>query len=259
MTVVDAGSGEFQCWFGAGAELSRAEEQRIEAEAAAGLPELRLPQLFREKPGLLSACDSVVVARAKPGAAFTGLCAASFHPGAPSFLQLVISLTRAAYRRGPLLKSMWRIVLSSVAARCREFPGILALRTYSPAAFQAMSAVLRIPGVRVYPDVRADEQDQSLAKLATHIAARLNPDCAFEPGTGVLRRAGVPLDLYPALPEGGRAELRKYFERHLLPGDRMLCVLTASKQSARRRIAHAFGIEPSVFEGPREREGACSI
>lgn len=215
-----------------------------------GMPELKIAELFRRKPDLLRECDHVVTAIA-PGGEFAGVVSARWMGDGDPFLQLAISLIQARYQRSPLLRAMWHTAFAQIAAGPRGFPAVIALRTYNPAAFQAMCVFARLPGVAVYPRVDGGAQDPAMAQLAMAVAARLGGGCPFDPHTGVLRGAGVPLDFYAALPEGGREVIRNYFHAHLAFGDRLLCVLHAPDAATRQRICRAFGVgmKPEMTKG----------
>jgi len=205
------------------------------------MPELKLTELFRRKPDLLRECDHVVTAIG-PDGEFAGVVAARWMVGHASFLQLAISLIQARYQRSPLLRAMWHAAFEQIAAGPRGFPAVIALRTYNPAAFQAMLVFARLPGVVVYPRIDGGGQDPAMVELARMAYERLGGGSPFDPRTGVLRGAGVPLDFYSALPEGGRDAIQRYFRAHLADGDRLLCLLHAPDATTRERICRAFGV-----------------
>jgi hypothetical protein len=209
--------------------------------AVRGMPELNLTELFRCKPNLLQDCDHVVTATA-PDGEFAGVVAARWVGGGNLFLQLAISLIQARYQRSPLLRAMWHTAFEQIAAGPRLFPAVIALRTYNPAAFQAMRVFAQLPGVAVYPRIDGGDQDPAMVQLAKSVAEQLGGGCPFDHRTGILRGAGVPLDLYSALPEGGREVVLRYFCAHLAAGDRLLCVLHACGEAAQQRICRAFGV-----------------
>lgn len=257
-----------------GADLDDGEHERWLASAIRQMPELKLAELFRLKPDQLRECDHVVTATDSDGE-FAGVVAARWfalcqlpsgalaasplvvapRPGTrdpfgdwpegfggnTQFLQLAISLIQSRHQRSPLLRMLWRAAFQAVVAGPRPFPAVIALRTYNPAAFQAMRAFALIPGVEIYPRIDGD-QDPSMLRLAAAVADHLGGTSRFDPHTGVLERAGVPLDFYAALPEGGRENVRSYLLAHLAPGDRLLCILRAAEQATRQRICDAFGL-----------------
>jgi hypothetical protein len=227
-----------------GAELDDTEHRAWQASVIRGMPELRLAELFRLKPDLLRECDHVVTASDCQGE-FAGVVATRWFAGHPAFLQLAISLIQGRHQRGSLLRELWHTAFQAVVDGLRSFPAVIALRTYNPAAFQAMRAFALIPGVAIYPRIDGGEQDPAMMQLAGAVAEHVAGKSAFDPRTGVLARAGVPLDFYAALPDGGRDNVRRYFRAHVAAGDRLLCVLCAKDPAARQRICDAFGLRTS--------------
>src|SRR5439155_1929459 len=99
----------------------------------------------------------------------------------------------------------WAAHLATLCAGPYGFPTVSVLKTYNPKVFCAMRAFGVIDGVGFYPALDGNGNgsggsDTELARLARGIARTIAPGHHFDVATGVIADAGVPADLYPALP-----------------------------------------------------------
>ncbi|HUY50997.1 MAG TPA: hypothetical protein VMV92_35710 [Streptosporangiaceae bacterium] len=93
----------------------------------------------------------------------------------------------------------------------------------------------------MYPLI-GSAQGSELTAVAAEVAAAVSPGRCFDPPTGRIRSAGSPADLYPAMPHSRDPAVNDYFEATLLPGDRILCILTIPTAATAEVILDAFGV-----------------
>lgn len=226
-----------------GRDIGEADRERLLEGLAEALPELRIPELFALRPDILTSADQVLITRDRvTGAAVGLLTARSFRlADGARCLQAMVQFIGGAHRRGSVLRENWAQVLRTCAAE-DGFPDVIALKTYNPVAYCAMRGLGR--SEEVYPAL-SEPQDQRLAGYAAEIAARVAPDCAFDPRTGVVRGSGVPVNLYRSRPQSADPAADAYFAAHTRPGDRVLCLVRVGSPAGAERIMAGLGPRPA--------------
>ncbi|MBV9252529.1 MAG: hypothetical protein JO227_25220, partial [Acetobacteraceae bacterium] len=205
--------------------LNAACEHDLQNSLADAVPDLRIEEMFRWRPGLLRTYDHLLVARA-PNGTIAGVLGCTWRACAQlSLLHVGIHMIASQYRRSGLFSELWRHEITEVLPREPYRPSLVGVKTYNPIVYRAMQTFARLAGGQLYPDVDTNKQDPELVKLATQASMVLAPEHAFDATTGALRAVGMPPDLYQDIPGIEGQPVRQYFQRHLNPGDRLLCLL----------------------------------
>lgn len=222
----------------------RASEARwLQQRMIAAFPEYKLSEYFERRPSLFERAHHVVVAMADREALPVGVVVASRHSdGEPDFLHVEMTLITTPYQRSGLLLMLWRHVMRMLAADERGFPTVIVLKTYNPMVFSSLQVAARLGCGEIYPALDGGRQDSELAEWATYAAAKLCPSLTFEPETGVVRGAGVPRDFYTEMPRTNKRRVNDYFQRHLAPGDRVLCLVHFPSPTGLTHLLDRFGV-----------------
>ncbi|CAJ61063.1 MULTISPECIES: hypothetical protein [Frankia] len=207
-------------------ELRPSEDRWLQAGLAAALPDLRMAELFAARPNLFREADHLIVGVDRVSGQPVSALGASWTATAAGdrFLHIGVQFVDARLRRGPVFSTSWLALLEDVVA-AGGFPLLSALRTYNPVAYCAMRAYGRLPGAVMYPEVGPVDQDPDVTRLAGEISATLAPGAPFDPASGRIAGIGVPRDLYRGRPRCDDEAVNEHFERHTVPGDRILCVV----------------------------------
>lgn len=227
-------------------QLSREDQQRLEAGLADSLPSLRLARYFELKPDWLQKAGYVAFALERPQENAVAMLTADWWEvdDCPPFLQLSSVLIARRYRGGTMLKGLLAALFGQMMGNGLACPPTwIILRTCNPIAFSALATYQRMPGYSLYPRLDKEAQDPLLTAMASRIAGHLAPDLPFDPATGVIVGSAVPADFYPALPDEGPAPVVDYMARHLSPADRLLCVALLSRQAVRDQILQILGVD----------------
>ncbi|MCM3921906.1 hypothetical protein ND748_09575 [Frankia sp. AiPs1] len=222
-------------------ELGPSEDRWLQDGLAAALPDLRMAELFAARPSLFREADHLIVgvdrASGQPvsalGASWTATAAGE------RFLHIGVQFVDARLRRGPVFSTSWLALLEDVVT-AGGFPLLSALRTYNPVAYCAMRAYGRLPGAVMYPEVGPVDQDPDVSRLAGEIATALAPAAPFDPASGRITGIGVPRELYRDRPRCDDAAVNNHFERHTVPGDRILCVVHIRETATADAIVDNF-------------------
>jgi hypothetical protein len=205
--------------------LTGAEEEHLERSLVDAVPDLRLEEMFRLRASLLSTYDHLLVGWA-PDGTMAGLLGCTWRScRGLSLLHVGIQMIAPAYRGGRLFADLWHREIVEVLPAEDARPSLVAVKTYNPLVYLAMRSFARLAGGSLYPDVGAAVQDPDLVRLASSTHSVIAPDHEFDPATGAVRGAGVPPDLYEAVPDIGCHPVERYFGRYLNPGDRLLCLM----------------------------------
>jgi hypothetical protein len=211
------------------------------------LPMLRMAALFAQRTDMFTEADLVTAAVAADGSAAGALSSRWLKLSQDDiFLHILTQFVGEDHQGGTMFGGCWAAHLSALAATERGMPSLFVLKTYNPIVFCAMRAFTAIPDVWMYPDLRAGTPEPTAARLAAEVAGAVSPGLFFSAETGVIRGAGVPADLYPALPISSDLAVNEYFTAVTRPGDRVLCLLAAPTVATRRAILAAFGITPAL-------------
>jgi hypothetical protein len=205
--------------------LDAVRERELQTSLAEAVPDLRIEEMFRWRPGLLQTYDHLLVARA-PDGAMIGVLGCTWRAcGELPLLHVGIQMITPQYRRSGLFAQLWRHEIAEVLPHEPYRPSLVGVKTYNPIVYLAMQAFTRIAGGQLYPAVDTGEQDPELAELAVQTCTLLAPEHAFDAVTGTVRAVGMPPDLYQEIPGVGGHPVERYFQRHLDSGDRLLCLL----------------------------------
>ena len=209
---------------------------------SAAMPTLKMGSLFRLRPEILARPDHMIVAVRDADNGVVGILTSKWHHISRQrcFLQLPIQMIDAHLQGSQMFRHMWRLHFERLL-RDRRFPPVIAMRTCNPVAYQAMHTFTRIAGVRMFPELGQGKPVVE-ATLVKQIAATLNPSQPFDCATGILSGAGIPPDLYGAIPRSPKPAVDGYF-RNLSPTDRVLCVLSIP-DSAQDGILRMLRVKP---------------
>lgn len=225
------------------AEMTLAREDWLIDGLIRALPSLRMAMLFALRKDMFSEADLITAAVAPDGSAVGALSSRWMELSHDDcFLHILTQFVGEDYQGGTMFRDCWAAHLAALAAMERGMPHLFALKTYNPIVFCAMRAFTAIPDVWMYPNLRVAAQEPTAVRLAAEIAALVSPGLSFSPETAVIQGAGIPPDLYPALPRSADVAVNEYFTAVTQPGDRVLCLLAAPTTAARRAILGTFGI-----------------
>lgn len=205
--------------------LDGAYEGDLEARLAKAIPDLRIEEMFRWRPGLLQTYDHLLI-RWAPDGAMAGVLGCTWRSCADlSLLHVGIQMIAPRYRRSGLFVELWRHEITEVLPSEDRRPSLVGVKTYNPIVYMAMRTFAKLAAGQLYPDVYTDDQDPEFAWLAARTSAVLAPGREFNASTGAIYDVGMPPDLYEDIPTAEGHTVGLYFERHLHPGDRLLCLL----------------------------------
>jgi hypothetical protein len=209
------------------------------------LPRLRMDELFRQRFDMFDEADLISVAVVDDAVAGALASRWDVLPDGTRFLHITSQFVAERQRHGGIFRMSWRGHFTDLLSGDPQFPETIVLKTYNPVVYCAMRSFGLAPYVRMYPSV-TDPQHPSLARLAAAIAAAVSPEHEFHPGSGVIRGAGVPIDLYPELPACRDAEVNAFFAERAGPGDRVLCLLQIPTLRGASTILRAFNVPSSL-------------
>jgi hypothetical protein len=222
-------------------------EEWIVDGLVAALPGLKMETLFALRRDMFREADLITLATEPSGGTVVGALSSRWcaYPSGGEFLHILTQFVGERYQGGAAFAGSWGGHFTRLYSEWSRFPGLFVLKTYNPIVYCAMRAFTRVPGVTFYPDVRLARQDEPTMEMAEQVAAAISPDHVFIPETGIIRGAGEPRDLYPALPESKNQRVNDYFAATTVPGDRMLCMLSVPTPEAAGMILGAFGARPA--------------
>jgi hypothetical protein len=232
-------------------DLTPARESWLIEGLVAALPRLRMRELFRRRMDMFREADLLTVAVTERAGSVVGALSSRWVSLATGerFLHVTTQFVGDDYRHGAVFRPSWANHLATVQAGPWGFPAIIVLKTYNPLVFCAMRRISRIAGVGFYPSIDPETDRKNGAgatstdhtNLASRIVRVISADHPFDPATGVISDAGVPRDLYPALPRSADPAVNDYFAEVTAPGDRILCMLQIPSQQAACTIMRFFG------------------
>jgi len=206
------------------------------------MPELKMREYFAAKRNWFSEFDFLVLAVERGGNDIVGLMASRWQLlNGAEYLHISTIFIAERYRRSGLIKHMSALHMHSVYQGERGFPRLVALKTCNPTAFSCLRMFSALDGVRFYPRIAGRDQDRELMQIASRVAAQLCPDLPFCCQTAVIRNASVPLGFYRELPVSRNAGVNRYFDQHLTPDDRVLCLLSLSQAKTPREVLRILG------------------
>jgi hypothetical protein len=228
------------------AELTAGREDWLLSGLIKSLPSLRMAALFALRKDMFREADLITAAVGPDGSVIGALSSRwTGLPGDDRFLHILTQFVGEDYQGSSVFRDCWAAHLAVLADAKYGVPGLFVLKTYNPVVFCAMRAFTAIPDVWMYPDLGVKAQEPAAARLAAQVAAIVSPGLAFSPETGTIIGAGIPRDLYPALPLSADLGVNEYFAAVTRPGDRLLCLLGAPTAAARKAILAAFGLRPA--------------
>jgi len=229
-------------------DLTRELEEWLVDGLVAALPSLEMRRLFDNRRDMFRQADLVTVATDTSSGTAVGALSSKWSvlPSGEPFLHVLTQFIGERYQRGITFPRSWGSHFAALQHSRRNFPSLIVLKTYNPTAYCAMGAFTRVPDVTIYPKPAGSpgQQDPAAQRLAEQVAQVIAGGYVFDPGTGVIKEAGVPPDLYPALPESSNKAVNDYFAATTRPGDRVLCMLRVPTTEAANTILSAFGLTP---------------
>lgn len=250
MTAVDTDPLEIKNLAPSRDGLTPDDEEWITDGLTAALPGLKMGTLFTLRRDMFREADLITLVTESAGGTVVGALSSRWcaYPSGGKFLHIMTQFVAERYQGSAAFASSWGGHLTRLFSDWGEFPGLFVLKTYNPIAYCAMRAFTRCPGVTFYPDVKAERQDASTMATAAEVASAISPGHSFIPETGIIRGAGEPADLYPALPVSRNQRVNDYFAATAVPGDRMLCMLSVPTPEAAGMILGAFGLSSPASE-----------
>jgi hypothetical protein len=223
-------------------ELTPAREAWLVDGLVDALPSMKLRELFSLRREMFTEADLITVAVSRHTGAVVGALSSKWVTlrAGGRFLHVTTQFVGDDYRHGVVFRQSWVMHLATVYAGPWGFPDVLVLKTYNPRVFCAMRSFSQIDGVSFYPDADGRRADPDTVRLATQIAREIAPGHPFDPSTGVIAGAGVPVDLYADLPKSTDATVNSYFAETTRPGDRMLCMLMVPTPQAGSAVMGYF-------------------
>lgn len=201
-------------------------EAKLEQDLAKAIPDLRIRELFLQRPRLLRSYDHVVVARSTDGVLAGILCCTWLNTSIGEVLNVGMQMIAPKFRSGRLFTELWRYELGTVLPLDNKNLAAVAVRTCNPRVYTAMRRFSRILGASLYPDVSKADQTGPLAACAENLSASLARGHVFDPRTGVIHGIGAPPDLYLRDPAADApSAVNTYFQTHVTQADRLLCIL----------------------------------
>ncbi len=227
-----------------GGDLTAERERELVDGLVAALPSLRMAELFALRRDMFREADLITVAADTGDGSVVGVLTSRWVtlPSGRELLHILTQFVGERHRHSHAFRRSWGGHFAGLLAGGRDFPRLLALKTYNPVAYCAMAAFTRVPGVAIYPNCRVADQDPGTARLAREVAETVAAGHPFDARTGVIHGAGVPADLYPELPRSSHEDVNSYFAAVARPGDRVLALLTVPTAEAGRTILGAFGL-----------------
>lgn len=215
---------------------------KIAADLAACLPELKIDDYFRVKPDILAASDHVIVAEDKGVIAV--LAAKWFSSTSFDFLHIMTILVAQQYQGTLLFKRLWKALFADLlkgSPERRQFPQAFSLKTYNPISCALIQQVARKTRSEFYPSFGQAMPDW-LHKSVQTIASTLEPHSQLDVASGVIKGGAnsVPSDFYPQLPKSANATIMAHFASALTPDDRVLCCLFCREPASQQKILQAF-------------------
>jgi hypothetical protein len=206
------------------------------------MPELKMREYFAAKRNWFSEFDFLVLAAERGGSDIVGLMSSRWQlMNGAEFLHISTIFIAERYRRSGLIKHMSALHMHSVYQGQRGFPRLVALKTCNPTAFSCLRMFSALDGVRFYPRITGRSQDRGLMQIACSVAAQLCPGLPFCCETAVIRNASVPLGFYRELPVSRKDSVNRYFDRHLTPDDRILCLVSLSDANTPLEVLRVLG------------------
>jgi hypothetical protein len=228
-------------------DLTGEREQWLVDGLVAALPGMRMADLFAQRRDMLHDADLVTVATVGgPDGELVGLLASGWGVSTigEEFLHVTSQFVGERYRHGRVFRASWAAHFAQVCALRGDVPGLTVLKTCNPLVYCAMRAFTRLPGITMYPDITAREQDPDLVRRAVAVARSIAPSHGFAGRTGVIHGIGIPEDLYITTPLAADRRVNSYFARTTGPSDRILCLLAIPSKAAAERVLRTLGASP---------------
>lgn len=215
------------CYSDRSTPLSPARATKIIEDLANALPRHDVQQYFASQPDMFSNYDHLTVAYDTTGTTAIGLLVTKWFE-ARSFAYLYVWTTMVAERaqRTNLLSSLFLWQLAGAVTE-RRAPPVIAAKTYSPVAFNAMRALHRLlPGSELYPQMSALQPADATRAAAMEVAAVLCPHLTVDLDRAVvIGGQGLAANFFPEMPMSGDVAVDEFFAERLTPSDQVLVVL----------------------------------
>lgn len=220
-------------------------EERIVTGMIAAMPDLNMAAYFAARRSELASHDHLLVAEDPTNGQIVGALASAWRTtaGGQAFLHLPLHMIGGGRRGTGLFLRMWQHHWAAVTPTAATFPSVVALRTYHPMVFAFAASMRDVASVTIYPYIDGTPQDGAMVELATAVAATIAPGYRFDPELGIIRGCGKPPDLYAGLPGRSTGAAFEYFNRHVGPADRLLCVARIDGLPAKQAVLARFGVD----------------
>lgn len=224
------------------------QESRLIDELSRAMPSLKLREYLEYKRSLLRESTYMVIAFHKSTDEAVAILAVDWYrdeEDAPKFLHLATMLIGEKYQGTTLLMHMLGFMFRCVYHLDHEFPATISMKTYNARSYSIMNMFtqLKALGVELYPSVTGEGSSAEIVDTAKRVAGVLSPGLEFHPDTGVITGGAgdVPADFWPTFPKCRDPRVNAYFQEHMTPHDRLLCVLSSPTEAARQRIMEIIG------------------
>jgi hypothetical protein len=203
------------------------------------MPNHNVQSYFEQKPTLLANADDIAIAwnDSPSGSKIVGLIALRRYmaqEGSPSFVHISTIHIAEAKQKGMLLKRLIASAYLGLWHREGSLPTWTAVKTFNPSTYNVLLRLKRMIGSSavLYPSMEKEKEGNGCKSLmvmpiAVGIAARLEPECTFDRHFSVIRGGGgiIGGNYWLTAPRSTHNEINHFFDRHLTPADRMLCIL----------------------------------
>lgn len=209
--------------------------KQIVTSLQANMPNHNVVSYFEQKPTLLAEASDIIIAWDDPGSEtnVVGLMTLRHYMAqkeSPDFVHISTIHIAQARQRGTLLKRLITFAFLSIWKRVGNLPTWTVLKTFNPSTYNVLLKLKRMigSGVMLYPDLQEKNEtcNLTMVQIATSIAARLEPECAFDNYLSVIHNGGgiVGGNYWLTAPRSSHHEINDFFDRCLTPSDRMLCI-----------------------------------
>jgi hypothetical protein len=220
------------------------EFERIVRDLQAGMPGYNVPQYFGSQPGIFRKYSHLVVAQTADSHETVGLFGAKWFVGPTRrFLYFWTAMVAESHRRTAVTSAMVLWTLERAAA-ADGVPDVLASKTYSPVAFQALALINEVfPGVEFYPRTDNGPQSPKLVERARELVTMLCPTLDVDFETSVVRggQAVLAPEFFPnPMPLSGDANVDRFFSR--LTRDDQILVLVDVPTEAQAAFTRVLSV-----------------
>lgn len=224
--------------------LPREYAETLIADLVAGLPGFAIEAYFRRWPDSFQALDHLAAARDRESGRYVAVSGLQrLRVAGEEVLYIRIGFTTRAFQ-GTRATALAHLCAISQALGERE-AGWIAAKSNNPSVHRIFLAVEPlVPGLRAYPDIRAEVQPAAAAELAQALARSLCPPETFVRESGVILggQASTCPDLFPEPQRSRDGALNRYFDANVGPSDQLLSLMYVPVTVLPDGLAFARGI-----------------